>query len=267
MYMEDGLFPKESFQRSHPSPSTDQREVTHVDETTFPQISNSVNNSDSQIDLASVSMDPTSRQMVDDLVDSEMADDKPETPSKPGLVASSPNEVGNDTSYGLFGTSTASELEARANFQNQHPVIPSPLLPSIYNSPFAPQPGENATNSRPGTAKRTTPNHSQQISQVTFPLQQPIGHEIESSQSSMPEPTNPNPPIYEGYRNQPFVNATFPTKTSYTTGRTSSTVYGNGDYSTLDGHLFVSPTIDFGCSGSIADANNIQTPPNGQGAG
>lgn len=267
VYVGDGILPNEGSQGSHPSFDKSNKEVTHIDETTFPQVSGSVNDGGSQVDLTSVSMDPASRRMVDDLVDSEMTDDGQEEPLKPRTELSSANEAGNETSYHLFGTSTASELEACAEQQNQPPIIPRPLLPSIYNSPFAPQPGEATPNSRPGTAKRTTPGHSRQNSHTTFPLQQPVRHNIESSQSSMPGPTNPNPPIDIGYRNQPYVNTTFPTRTNYTTGGKSAVAYENDNYSALDACHFISPTIDFGCSGSVKGVANVQTPPNGQGAG
>ena len=265
IHVEDGISPKARFQRSLPPPGTDQADVTHVDETTFPQVSNSVINSHSQVDLASVSTDPTSRQMVDDLVDSEVADDELENPSQHELAASLTKEIGNDTSYGLFGTSTASELEAHANLPNQHPVTPRPLLPSIYNSPFAPQADEHTTSFQARAAKPTTPNHSQQSSQSDIQLQQRARQSIESSQSSMPDPTNPNEQNFAGYRNQPYLNANFSAKTNLTTGRASSVVNGK-NHSALDARHLISPSLDFECSSSVTRGTNIQTPPNGQGA-
>ena len=201
--------------------------------------------------------------MVDDLVDSETTDE--EQPIQPGSIHDLAGEVNNETSYGLFGTSTASELEARASVHNQATVMSRPMLPSIYNSPFAPQPGETKPTSRPGTANRTTPIHSRNNSQITAPSSQVKRGIVESSQSSMPEPTNPDPPLYGSRYNQTHTEARFPTRTHYTTGGASSIAYGND--TTLEDCHFISPTVDFGYSGSVKGMLNTQTPPNGQGMG
>ncbi len=261
VYVEDAIPSTEDNHGVHTLSNFEHQEITHVEETTFPL------DDRSREDLTSVSMDPASNRMVDDLVDSEIADDDLEQPSKPRISLDPTNEVGNETSYGLFGTSTASELEARADLRDQAPVSPRPPLPSIYNSPFAPQPGEATINSRPGTAKRTTPSHSRQSSQNVSHIQQSSRHTIESIQSSVPDPTNPNPPTTAGYRNQPHIEAKFTNKTNYTTGGRSSIVYGIDDYSALDACHFVSSAVEFGCSGSVRGAPNAHTPPNGQGAG
>jgi len=170
VYIEDHI-PSVASQQVLPSPSANREEVTHVDETTFPPMASSVNVEGSQAALASISMDPASNRMVDDLVDSESADDDDEVPSQSGLGLSSAHEAGNETSYGLFGSATARELE---DLEDRPPVTPRPLLPSIYNSPFAPRPDEDTTVSRPGTAKLRTPSHSQQHSETKLAFQQPV---------------------------------------------------------------------------------------------
>ena len=208
-------------------------------------------------------MDLASKRMVDELVDSETTDDGFEDPSRPQIGLAPMTELGNETSYGLFGTSTASELGGRLDMQDQ------PLLPSIYNSPFAPQPGERTSGSRPSTAKRSTPNHSRQSSQVMFPSQKHSGHAVGWSQISTLESAKSTSGPNEGYHKQSFTNATFPTKTNYTTGGSSSIIYRNDGYSTLDACHLISPTVEYGCSGSVNGTNrvtNVQTPPNGQGA-
>ena len=212
-------------------------------------------------------MDPASKRMVDDLVDSETADEGVEEPRRPRFGLASTHKISNETSYGLFGTSTASELGAHTGLQNQSLVEPQPLFPSIYSSPFALQPGQTTPNSRPGRAKRRISSTSEEMSPGVLPLPQPSRHVIESSQSSLPEPTNPEASMHEGYCNQPYVDATYPTRIGYTTSRASSMVYGNDGYSAIDACHFVSPTVDFGCSGSVKGVSNVHTPPNGQGPG
>jgi len=265
VYVEDDV-PPVANQEAPASPSLDREEVTHVDETTFPHITASIDGEDFQIVSTSISMDPASKRMVDDLVDSENADDDDEDPSKPGLGLSPANEAGNDTTYGLFGSATAREL---GDLEDQPPVTLRPLLSSIYNSPFAPQPGEETPIPRPGTAKGVTASHSQQHSQTRFAFQQPAEvHTKESSMtSSMPEPSNRSLPMNGGYLNQPLVNATFAVQTNYTTGGRSSVVYRNDGHSNLYDCSFRSSAQDFGGSGSVKGVTNVQTPPNGQGAG
>lgn len=265
VYLEDGMSAKEGLQEFRPSANVDRERVTHVDETTFPQMTESVVDGGSQVDSTSVNIDLALKRMVDDIVGSETVDDEPREPSKPSIALAPSHENADETSYGLFGTSTASELAARAGTQEQPLVTAPPLLPSIYNSPFAIQPGEATPNSRPSTAKRTTPSHSRHNSQIRVPPQEPNVHRIESSQSSMPEPTNQNPPMYEGYPKKADMNHAFLSNTNYTTGGKVSVTYGDDGFSALDGCHFISPTVDFGCSGSVKGVTNVQTPPNGQG--
>ena len=242
-------------------------EITHISETTFPHALEDDRDDASQADLTSAAMDLASERMVDKLVDSETAYDDVEEPSKPRVFLALMNGNENETSYGLFGTSTASELGGHADMPDQPSIAPQPLLPSIYNSPFAPQPGERTPKSRPSTAKRSTPSHSRHSSQMIFPFQRPSGHILDSSQISMPEPTQSGPRMNIGHLKQFSINAGFPAKTNYTTGESSPFIYGNDGYSALDACHFISPTVDFGCSGSVNRTTNFQTPPNGQGDG
>lgn len=264
VYIEDDT-PSVADQLILPSPSLDREGVTHVDETTFPHMISPLNGDGSQAALAFISMDPASKRMVDDLVDSENAGNDDEVPSKLGLGLSSAHDAGNDTSYGLFGSATAREL---GDLEDQPPITPHPLLPSIDNSPFAPQPGEEITVSRPCSAKRTTTSHSQQHSQTRSAFQQPVdAYNIESSMtSSMPEPTNRSLPMNSDYLNQPLVTATFSAHTNYTTGGRPSTTYPNDVHSAFFDYSFRSSAQDFGGSGSVKGVTNVQTPPNGQGA-
>lgn len=264
VYLEDEV-PFIPNQAVLPLSSHNREEVTHVDETTFPHTTSPVDSEGFQAASAAISMDRASNRMVDDLVDSERAEDDDEALPEPRAGLTSAHEAGNDTTYGLFGSATAREL---GDLEDQPPVTPRPLLPSIYNSPFAPQPGEETALSRPDTAKRMTPSHSQQHSQTKLVFHQPADvYNLESSTaSSMPEPTNRSLPTINGYLNQPIVNATFSVPTNYTMGERPPTTYRNDGQSTLFDYSFRSSAQDFGGSGSVKGVTNVQTPPNGQGA-
>ena len=265
-YLDEGVPSDAGYQVTPSSASVERAEITHVDETALADLAGSVDGGTSQAASAGISTDLASKRMVDDLVGSETTDDD-EIPIAPaqGLSTArfgSKNTV-NETSYGLIGSSTARE---QFRDDHDHPkVSPRPVLPSIYNSPFAPQPGEATPGSRPGTAKRSTPSHSQQNSQTRTPPQQ----QINSSISSMPDPSNYNPysHISGGYYNQPYLNNMFPTATNYTLGRRASTTFGNEILGAMDVSNFHSSSLDWGGSSRVQAATNVQTPQNGQGAG
>ena len=266
VYLDEGVPSNAGYQATESSTSIGRAEITHVDETAIADPAESVDGGASQAASGGISMDLSSKRMVDDLVGSE-ATNEDEIPIAATQGLSNPRsgskDIGNDASYGLIGS-----LTARNHFGDpqDHPqVSPRPLLPSIYNSPFAPQPGEATPGSRPGTAKRTTPSHSQQNSQTRIPLQQ----QINSSISSMPVPSNynPHPNLNGGYHNQPYLNNEFPAVPNYTSGRRASTTYGNETCGAMDVSNFHSSSLDWGGSGRVQAATNVQTPPNGQGAG
>lgn len=266
VFLDEGLPSDAGCQAAESSTSIGRADFTHVDETAIADPAGSVDGEASQAASAGVSMDLASKRMVDDLVGSETTDeDEIPIAAAQGLLnpISELKDVGNETSYGLIGSSTA--REHFGDIQDQPQVSPRPLLPSIYNSPFAPQPGEATPGSRPGTANRTTPSHSQQNSQTRTPLQQ----QINSSISSMADPSNYNPYLHMngGYHNQPYLNNVFPAATNYTSGRRVSTTYGNETYGATDVSNFHSSSLAWGGSGTVQAVTNVQTPPNGQGAG
>lgn len=246
--------------------SVGRTEITHVDETAIADPAGSVDGGASQSASAGMSIDLASKRMVDDLVGSETTDED-EIPIAAAQALPEPRyglkDVGDETSYGLIGSATA--REHFGDTQPQPQLSPRPLLPSIYNSPFAPQPGETTPGSRPGTAKRTTPSHSQQNSQSRILFQQPASSNI----SSMPDHSNytPYPHLDGGYHNQPYLNTAFPAMTSYTSGRRVSANHVNDTYGTMDISNFHSSSLDWGNSGRVQATTNLQTPPNGQGAG
>ena len=273
-----------------PPSSTDVElnEVTHIDETVLPVVPASNSGRASQAASISVNMDPASKRMVDDLVDSETTDDGkdagfveqlsdeiPHSFADPGRFPSPARNVADETSYDLIGSSTAREhfSDLQAPIANQSP---RPPLPSITNSPFALQPGEETPGSRPSTTKRKAPSHSQRNSQTRFPLQRrSIAHSVHSSPSngsSVPDPTAPPGPYPNGfYRNQPPLNNAYPSFQNYTTGPKTSTKLGEhrlhaDEPNFLSLEVFEGSTWG-GSDQSSRKAANIMTPPNGQGAG
>ena len=228
-------------------------------------------------------MDPASKRMVDNLVGSETTDDGEDA----GFIDDSANEalhgfgrsehrpspaqVGDETSYGLIGSSTV--REHFGDLQNPIPNSPRPILPSITNSPFALQPGEETPGSRPSTAKRKTPSHSQQNSQTRFPLQrQAMGFPVASSPSnpsSMPDPTAPTPYTSGVYGAQPPPKNTVHANQTYMRPQTFTT-FGNQPFRAEEPN-FLSLEVFEGSTWAGSDqsgrmAANALTPPNGQAA-
>ena len=286
-YIEEGMREEESYQAPLSSTAIELDEVTHIDETKLPDAPASISGKASQAASISVNMDPASKRMVDDLVDSETTDDGEDTEligqfadqSQYGFVgpAHNPSQaeyVGNETSYGLISSSTA-----REHFGDlQGPVAnsPRPPLPSITNSPFALQPGEETPGSRRSATKRKTPSHSQQNSQTRFPLQrQSIAFSVDSSQSntsSLLDPTAPDLHGIEFYRHQPPLNNAFPSVQNYTRGPATFNKFGDNplhpdEPNFLSLEVFEGSSWGGGSEQSGRKAANVMTPPNGQGAG
>ncbi len=280
-YVEEGMREEESYQTPLSSTGIELEEITHVDETTLPYAPDSKSGGASQAASISVNMDPASKRMVDNLVDSETTDDGqgselidhctneiPPSFADPGYGPSPPKGVGDETSYGLIGSATA-----REHFGDLQGPVSNPRLPSITNSPFALQPGEET----PGT-KRKTPSHSQQNSQTRFPLQrQPIRFSMDSSPSNpstMPDPTAPAATAPENgfYRNQPPLNNTFPSIRTFTRGPRTLASFGDkplqvDEPNFLSLEVFEGSTWGGGSDQSLRMGANVMTPPNGQGAG
>ena len=268
VYLDEGVPSDAGYQATESSASVGQAEITHISETAIADTSRSVDGEASQPASASISMDLASKRMVDDLVDSETADEGEIRNESSLMPRSGSKDFGNETTYGLIGSSTA--REHFQDPQDQRQASPRPLLPSIMNSPFAPQPGEATPGSRPGTAKLTTPGHSQKNSQIGIPLHSSVNAlSVDSTVGSIPDPSNYNPYHYMdgAYHSQPYLNIGVPTATNYTSGRRASAAYGNDAYGPVDVSTFHSSSIDWGGSGRVQMATNIQTPPNGQDAG
>ena len=282
-YVEESMHGEESYQAPQSPMGMEFDEVTHVDETKFPNAPASISGGASQAASMSVKMDLASKRMVDDLVGSETTDDR----NDPESIAQSTEEItrpfgdarrisasgkdgGNETSYGLIGSSTV-----REHFSTNSP---RPILPSITNSPFALQPGEEAPGSRPSTGEHKTPSHSQRSSQTRFPLQRPpVTLSMDSSPncpSTMPDPTAPPVSSANGlYHNQAPLKNTFTPVQNYTKGPRTSTLFGGNPLHVVDEPNFLSLEVFEGSTWGLSSgqsgrkAANIITPPNGQGAG
>lgn len=223
----------------------------------------------------SVSMGTSAEEMVDKIVEDQIMDlgmDQGLIGEEIGSDDSAPNNrpspkaVGNETSYGTIGSITAADLvrEVRSPFTPH--ASPRPRLPSIINSPFAPQPDEEGL-TRPTTAKRHSPGHSKQSSQYgvigsfsqsnpqqnsAVPQPQPNGHhhQVDSSMSSV------GPPSSIGY------SQSLPRKGLTThSPRISNINYEDSNFMSSN-LLSGSPFDSVSRQGGL-----IPTPPNGQGDG
>lgn len=172
--------------------------------------------------------------------------------------------AGNETSYGTIGSITAADLVRQVRAGSTPQASPRPRLPSIYNTAFAPQADEEDL-SRPGTAKRNTPCHSQQSSHngvlggfsqsnsqklPVFFQQQPNGyHQVSSSACSIGPPSS-----------IPFSQRLPRTGLTTHSPRISDINYEESN--------FLSSNILSGSHWGIARQTGIMaTPPNGQGNG
>lgn len=282
IYVEECMREEESYQAPLSSMGIELEEVTQVDETTLPHVPASNSGGHSRAASISVNMDPASKRMVDDLVDSETTDDGEDAEStdhcadriphglaNPGYGLSPAPNAGEETSYGLISSSTAREY--LGDLQGPVSNAPRPLLPSITNSPFALQPGEETPGSQPSTAKRKTPGHSQRNSQTRFPLQrQPIAFSGNSSPSN--PSTVPDPTANGLFRNQPPLKTAFPSVQNYTRGSRTFTAFGDNplhadEPNFLSAEVFEGSTWEGGSVQIGRRAANATTPPNGQGAG
>lgn len=147
----------------------------------------------SQATSISVSLNTEARRMVDILLESESADNghhsttmasrdfRSETVdfvepvrTSPAIDVTPPN-LENDITYGFNELNASDFVRALNKYtpqKQQSQGSPRPHLPSIYNSPFAPQADDATSVSRPNTATQISPLHSRQNSQHIFPFQQ-----------------------------------------------------------------------------------------------
>ena len=170
---------------------------------------------------------------------------------------SADNANGNETSYGLIGTPTAQELARNlSNRSSAMEASPRSRLPSIYNSPFAPQ-----SNAQPSPQQTVHPNGSQVIYSSMSSLGEPSS--IGSYQGQVRGRTTHSP------RNQPSIwNDHRGGSVSNGAGyRMHDATYSFGPGTAfLDDSHFISSDILSGSTWTGSRrAAMMQTPPNGQG--
>lgn len=169
----------------NPSPIAVVEDLTHVNETSFPQ--------SAVIAVSSpIPMEVDTKRMVDDLVDSEAGSEQDAIDTLIERVTQPRKLESEDTSYGLIGFTTYMEHFGEPTFEGRRHS--RPFLPSIEKSPFAPQTNEEQLLVSPRIPNwPITPVHSSRASPL---LQQQSKYTaILPSNSSMPTPTfeNSNP--------------------------------------------------------------------------
>ena len=153
------------------STSLDREDISLVKQANANFAKSIINDEASQSASVSISANLVMNEMVDNIVGSEATNDSechkydampfraPPTPPSYSFDDSPVKTGGNDTSYGIFGSSTAQDFLNDPDYntprQASQQGTPRPLLPSIYNTVFAPTPDE--VSSRPGTAKGLSP--------------------------------------------------------------------------------------------------------------
>lgn len=246
----------------------------------------------SQAAFSSVSMNTEAKRMVDDLVGSESAekDDVEETydidltngtkptPLAPAFEVSS-GRVDNETTYGFNSKLHGNDFAKILHEYSPPKTVqgsPRPHLPSIYGSAFAP---ETTPGSRPSTARRPSPHHSQQNSLYAYPPKSLSNlYDVDSTIiSSMQDPSslvNPQTPTNKNcyvHPNQPnLARCSFEQNFNYgaigqpvSRSKDNPTDPADSDFpnsSVLEGSTWRSVR-------AIHEAMDFHTPPNGQGTG
>lgn len=267
-------------------------DISYARRSSPPDGASPVDDEASQATSVSVSLNTEAHRMVDNLLESEgaEADHESEEMASAGIAAEnlacgktaplgppfdvrSSAKVDGDTTYGFHESLDTSDfVRALHGYspQDQRHGSPRPHLPSIYNSPFAPQAGEATPGSRPSTAKRMSPRHSQHNSQHKIPLLQPpsTGLFPDSSISSMPDWSSL---ALSQTPNKDRNNQLDHSRGGKYYGAIGGPVLGHDRSAAFDDSEFRSSEVFKGstwaCSGqSAAEPLNFQTPPNGQGA-
>lgn len=247
----------------------------------------------SQATSLSVSLNTEARRMVDILLESESADngrrgatmvsrgfrsetaDFVEPVRTSTAVEVTPPNLENDTTYGFSELNASDFVRALNKYtpQKQQPQgSPRPHLPSIYNSPFAPQADDATPVSRPNTATQISPLHSRQNSQHKFPFQQqhPNGGILWNSSTGSMQDTSSSLSVTQTAINH-FKKRSVP---GYNYGAIGGPVISHSHHSTHNfndfefrsSQVFQGSTWDLSGQ-TVRDAMSVRTPPNGQHAG
>ena len=270
-YREEGM-PSESLASPEGRPATlsstsiDREQILDAKKNIIPAAS-VIDEKASESASASVSANLAMNRMVDDIVGSEAVNEyevleQPRPTYRPQIPQTPPGysfdespiiKMGNDTSYGVMGTLTANDLvrETR-NYSPQH--TPSPILPSLYNSAFAPTLDDNIS-SRPTTAKG-----------LSFP-QQINGYHVSSSLSNIKDPSS----MFSSPLSWNKGNSSVGIGVHHEITGRPSTIYSTTGHTFTDGD-FISPVVfnESPWAGSGRSSHGIldgQTPQNGQCGG
>lgn len=247
----------------------------------------------SQATSISVSLNTEARRMVDILLESESADNarhsttmasrdfRSETAdfvepvrTSPAVEVTSPN-LENDTTYGFSELNASDFVRALKEYtpQKQQPQgSPRPHLPSIYNSPFAPQADDATPVSRPNTATQISPLHSRQSSQPKFPFQQqhPNGGILWNSSTGSMQDTSSSLSVTQTPRNHLKKRSVAGNNYGAIGGPVIShshhSTHNFNDFEFRSSQVFQGSTWDLSGQ-TVRDAMSLRTPPNGQGAG
>lgn len=250
----------------------------------------------SQATSVSVSLNTEAHRMVDILLESEAADNghhsstiasrdlRPEAaefvdPRRtiPAVDVTPLPNIDNDTTYGFNELNASDFVRALNKYtpQKQQPQCsPRPHLPSIYNSPFAPQADDATPASRPNTATRISPLHSRENSDQKF-LPQQQQHQLNggifgsSSMGSMQDTSSSfsvTPAPINHFKKRSVAGNNY--------GAIGGPVISHSHNSSrnLDGFEFRSSQVFQGSTWDLSgqtvrDAMSLRTPPNGQSAG
>lgn len=240
----------------------------------------------SQATSISVSLNTEARRMVDILLESESADNGRHTfrseatdlvepvRTSPAVEVTYPN-LENDTTYG-FSELNASDLVRALNKyppQKQQPQgSPRPHLPSIYNSPFAPQADDATPVSRPNTATQISPRHSRQNSQHKFPFQQqhPNGGILWNSSTGNMQDTSSNLSLTQTpinhFKKRSVAGNNYGAIGGPVISHSHHPTHKFNDFEFRSSQVFQGSTWDLSGQ-TVRDAMSLRTPPNGQGAG
>lgn len=247
----------------------------------------------SQATSISVSLNTEARRMVDILLESESADNghhsttmasrnfRSETADfvEPARTSSAvdvtPFNLENDTTYGFNELNTSDFVRVLNKYtpQRQQPQgSPRPHLPSIYNSPFAPQADDATPVSRPNTATQISPLHSRQNSQHQVASQQhrPNGGILWNSSMGNMQDTS----ISLSVTQTPINHFKKRSVAGYNYGAIGGPVISHShksshnlnDFEFRSSQVFQGSTWDLSGQ-TVRDAMRLRAPPNGQGAG
>lgn len=270
------LEPSQTSLRDTEGASTAQQDVSlHLQHIPHHDAKSTTDDAGSVAPSTSLILGTSMNQMVDDLVDHNLSiDPAPRSTYAPTNGPAAPWMDGaNETSYGI-GDSTLTVMDIVNRTRSWSPkrqqvpkAAPRPVLPSILNSPIAPQPDEKIALLTQATStgipeqpsqhnEMNTPAHSQQQQQMLPP---PYTLDSTSSSSSMSKPTQLSY-LAKGPHQHPLL--------SLGNNRTLGNRRANAATGLMDDFTFDSSNIIAGSSfpvNSGRDLGTQPTPRNGQG--